>query len=95
MQAQDDHLPDDYVLVGSYDEDTERISLTLGTDRSVDDRQWYAEILQEIRRSFPDSPQITMHVGLVIRRVQSLDETYWDAGGTEDEVDLTELLAHH
>jgi hypothetical protein len=82
----------DYALVGSFDEKTGRISLTLGTGRQVDERRWYADILQAIRRSFPGDPQVTMHIGLVIQRVQDLDEIYANALAGDDEVDLTELL---
>lgn len=83
---------DQFALAGTYDEKTDRISLRLGTDHPVDERRWYADALQEIRRAFPEDPQITYHIGLVIRKVQSLEETYWDATDSEDEHDLTELL---
>lgn len=84
--------PEDFALVGSYKESTDRIYLTLGTDHPVDDRRWYADTLQQIRQSFPDYPHITMHLGLVIRKVQNLDELYWDVASTEDEIDLTNYL---
>jgi hypothetical protein len=85
-------LPGDYALAGTYDEKTDRISLRLGTDRPIDERRWYADTIMEIRRSFPENPQITIHIGLVIRGVQSLEEIYWDLTDSEDEQDLTELL---
>lgn len=83
---------DDYALVGTFAEKSDRISLTLGTARQVDERQWYAGILQEIRKSFPEYPQITMHIGLVVRNVANLDEVYLDALVGEDEIDITEQL---
>jgi hypothetical protein len=82
----------DYALVGSWDEKTERISLVLGTDRRIDERRWYAGILQALRESFADNPWITMHIGLVVENVNNLDDVYIQLAGAEDEVDLTELL---
>src|SRR5437588_12083362 len=68
---------DDYTLIGSYDPETEQISLTLGTDHPIDERRLYADTLGEIRRAFPESPQFAMmHVGLVIRKVAKLDDAY-------------------
>jgi hypothetical protein len=84
-------LPGDYALAGSYDENTDRISLTLGTDRTVDELRWYSDTIDEIRRAFPEFPQITMQIGLVIRKVRSLDDVYLDSVG-EDERDLTEMF---
>jgi hypothetical protein len=85
-------LPGDYALVGTFNERTDRISLTLLTDCSMDDRRLYADIIQEIRRSFPESPEFTMYIGLVIRNGRNLDEVYLDSGGAEDQVDLTGML---
>ena len=85
-------LPGDYAIIGSFDENTDRISLLLGTDQSIDSGQLYADSLQEIRRSFPEDPQFTMHVGLVIRKVQNVEEIYYDSIAGDDEIDLTELF---
>jgi hypothetical protein len=82
----------DYALVGSLDERTDRISLTLGTDHPIDDRRLYADIFAGVRRMFPDQPHITMQIGLVIRKVRNLDEVYLDNVFADDELDLTELL---
>jgi hypothetical protein len=82
----------DYALVGSLDERTDRISLTLGTDHPIDDHRLYADTFAEIRRMFPDQPHITMQIGLVIRKVRNLDAVYLDNAFAEDELDLTELL---
>lgn len=82
----------DYALVGFYDENTERISLTFGTDRPVDELRLYSEVFGEIRRLFPGAAQITMRIGLVIRKVRNLDEIYSEEAGAEDEVDITDLL---
>ena len=86
--------PGDYALAGSYDQPTERISLTLGTDRSIDEGRWYADTLDEIRRLFPEFPYLTMHVGIVVRKVANLDEVYIDYADADDEMDLTEMLQH-
>ena len=85
-------LPGDYALAGTIDEATDQISLTLGTDRTIDGHRWYADTLQEIRRVFPEAPQITMQIGLVIRHVENLEEVYWEAAGSESERDFTEML---
>jgi hypothetical protein len=82
----------DYALAGTYDEKSDRISLTLGTDRKIDDRRWYADTLQEIRRAFPEAPQITMQIGIVVQKVTNLDEVYLNSMAAEDEFDLTLLL---
>ena len=84
--------PGDYALVGSLDERTGRISLTLGTDRPIDEKRWYAGVLQSIRRAFNSTPEVMMYLGLVIQRVEGLDDLYASFLLGEDEVDLTELL---
>ena len=84
--------PGDYALTGTYDGEADRISLTLGADRPIDERRWYAGILQEIRKSFPEAPHLTMHIGLVVRTVQNLDDVYLESSPGADEIDLTELL---
>ena len=84
--------PADYALAGSSDERTERISLTIGVDRQVDELRLYADTLREIRESFPESPQFTYHIGIVIRRVDDLDEIQFEPTAAEDEVDFTDLL---
>jgi hypothetical protein len=66
--------------------------LTLGADRPIDERQWYADLLQAFRQSFPGHPQLAMHIGLVVRQVQDLDEVYLANLKVEDEIDLTDLL---
>jgi len=83
--------PDDFALAGTYDEATDRIRLRLGTIRSVDERRLYADALEEIRRAMPEIPHITYYVSLVIHKVESLEEIYWDATNFEDEHDLTDL----
>ena len=83
--------PDDFALAGTYDEATDRIRLRLGTNRSVDERRLYADALEEIRRAMPEIPHITYYVSLVIHKVESLEEIYWDATSSEDEHDLTDL----
>lgn len=83
---------DDYALVGAWDERTDGIRLVFGTDRKIDERQWYAGILQEIRRTFADHPWITMNISFVVENVQNLDDVYLHFPSGEDEVDLTELL---
>ncbi len=82
----------DFALAGAWDERTGGIRLVFGTDRTINERQWYAGILQELRQSFADHPWITMNIGLVVENVQNLDDVYLHFPGGEDEVDLTELL---
>jgi hypothetical protein len=84
--------PDDFALAGTYDEATDRIRLRLGTNHPVDERRLYADAFDEIRRALPEIPHITLHVSLVIHKVTSLEEIYWDSTDSEDEHDLTELL---
>ena len=83
---------DDYVLVGTWDERTDRIRLVFGTDRRIDDRQWYAGIFQSIRQSFSDSPWVTKNIGLVVENVQNLDQVYLHFPSDDDELDLTDML---
>jgi hypothetical protein len=82
----------DYALIGTWDEKTDRIRLIFGTDRRIDERQWYSGILQAIRQSFLEHPWITRNIGLVVENVQNLDEVYLHFPSGEDETDLTELL---
>jgi hypothetical protein len=83
---------DDYALVGTWDEKTDRIWLVLGTDRQIDERAWYSGILQAIRRSFSKNPSITSNIGLVVENVQNLDDVYLQFRGSENETDMTEML---
>jgi hypothetical protein len=82
----------EYAVVGTLDTKTDRISLVLGTDRRIDERQWYSGILLVIRRSLADYPWLTRNIGLVVENVSNLEEVYLEPIGGEDEVDLTELL---
>jgi hypothetical protein len=83
---------DDYALVGTWDEKTGRIRLVFGTDRQIDERQWYTGIIQAIRQSFTDNPWITRDIGLVVENVQNLDQVYLHFPSDDDEVDLTDML---
>jgi hypothetical protein len=87
---------DHYLLLGTYDERSERISLTLGVDQLVDEGRVYAEILDELRQEFREWPNFTMHIGLVIRQVSKLDEVYYDDSlgslNGDEEFDLTDML---
>ena len=76
----------DYAVAGTWDEKTDRISLVFGTDRRIDERQWYAGILQSIRSAFSDHPGITRNIGLVVEHVANLDDVYLHFAGVEDEV---------
>ncbi|QEH33376.1 hypothetical protein OJF2_18770 [Aquisphaera giovannonii] len=82
----------DYALAGIYYDDSDRISLRVGTDRQIDDRRWFADAMNEIRQAFPEDPTITYFIGLVVRKVKNLDEVYWDTSDSEDAQDMTELL---
>jgi hypothetical protein len=85
--------PDDYAVVGAYDERTGQIRLIVGTDHKIDDRAWHREILQKIREAFPEYPQIAMDVTLVIRKVSNIAEIYAEPGPCEGEIDLTDRLS--
>ena len=82
----------DYALAGTFDPNSDRISLFLGTDRQIDEREWYGGILQEIRKSLSDYPWMIRNIGLVVENVNNLDEVYLHFASAEDESDLTELL---
>ncbi len=82
----------DYALAGTWDERTERISLVFGSDRPLDEKQWYAGILLSLRRVFADQPPIVRHIGLVVQNVRSLDDVYLHFPPGGDEEDLTNLL---
>lgn len=83
---------DDYAIVGSWNEKTGRIRLILGTDRRIDDRRWYAGIVESIRQTFADEPWVTRNIGLVVQNVQNLDDVYAQFPTDDDEVDLTDML---
>jgi hypothetical protein len=87
---------DEYVLSGTFDEDSEHLSLLLYliTDKPVDERRLYAETLNAIRRAFPRDPQITMFIGLVIRKVATRNDydLFQVSIGAVDETDITSLL---
>lgn len=81
---------DQYALAGSFDENSERIYLTLGVNQGVDERQLYTDVMDEIQKSLPELPQVSSHVGLVIRRVQKTDDIYLSSATAEGEEDLSE-----
>jgi hypothetical protein len=83
---------DDYALVGTWDEKTDRIRLVFGSDRQIDERQWYSGILQTIRRAFSENPWITRNIGLVVENVQNLDQVYLHFPSDDDEFDFTDML---
>jgi hypothetical protein len=84
--------PRDYALVGAFDENTDRISLFFSTNQEIDGRQYYAGILNAIRDAFPEFPQITMQVGLVLSGSQAPEELHARFYVNEHEVDMTEWL---
>ena len=70
----------------------QRIGFVSGWGQSIGRRtRLYADALEEIRRALPEIPHITYYVSLVIHKVESLEEIYWDATSSEDEHDLTDL----
>ena len=79
-------------MAGAFDENTERISLFFWADRKIDGLKYYKGILDAIREAFPESPYITMHVGLVLAGEQRPAELYSRFYVNEDETDLTEWL---
>lgn len=82
----------DYALAGTWDERTGRIALVFGSDRAIDEKQWYAGILRSLRQAFADQPSVVMHIGLVVESVRSLDDVYLRFPPVGDEEDLTGLL---
>jgi hypothetical protein len=84
--------PDEYALVGTFDERTDRIFLTFATTKAIDRLAWFSGLREEIRRAFPSFPEILMFISLVIETVSSLDEAYCRGSFGEDDIDLTDLL---
>lgn len=82
----------DYALAGTWDNKTGRISLVFGADRQIDERQWYAGILQTLRQAFLDQPWVVRNTGLVVENVRNLDDVYLQFPPSEDEEDLTGML---
>lgn len=82
----------DYALAGTWNERTGRISLNFGTVCRIDERQWYAGILQSLRQAFSDQLWVVMYIGLVVEKVHSLDEVYLRLPLGDDEEDVSELL---
>lgn len=82
---------EDYFLFGTYDEDSDHISLDLKVGQRVNDHQLFSDIFQEIRRLLPDFVSITLKVGLVIRRIERLDDVDRDSLSA-GERDITDLL---
>jgi|GEM_PF-1464403 len=84
----------EFALVGSCNERTDRISLILGTTRSIDEPRWYSEILENLRKDFEEigRPWVTWNIGLVFRRVDDLERIYLNFLIGDDEEDVTGLL---
>ncbi len=90
--ASEGFSPGDYAVVGTFDAGSERLRLSIGSDRPMDRSRWFRGILDAIDSAFPDDPYVSQHVGIVIRQVARLDDVYWDAAIGEGEVDITDLL---
>lgn len=84
----------EFALVGSWNERTDRISLTLGTTRPLDEPRWYSEILAGLRESFEEIDRLWViwNLGLVFRRVDGLQRVYLDFLIGDDDEDVTGLL---
>lgn len=84
----------EFALVGSLNERTDRISLILGTTRSLDELRWYSGILENLRQDFGEigRPWVTWNIGLVFRRVDDLERLYLNFVIGDDEEDVTGLL---
>lgn len=84
---------DDLAIAGTFDEQTERIYLVVGSDRPFDERRWHSGIMNAIRREFASSPGITSRLVLVVRNVSRLDQIYYEMILGDDEIDITELFS--
>ena len=82
----------DYSIAGTFDEQTERFYLLVGSDRRLDERLWHSGIMNGIRQEFAEIPGITSRVVLVVRNVDRLDQVYYDMLVGDGEIDVTELL---
>jgi hypothetical protein len=83
---------DDYALVGTWDEKTDRISLVFGADRLIDEQQWYSGIFEAIRQAFATEPWRMRDIGLVVENVQILDDVYRQFSVDDDRYDVTDLI---
>ena len=86
-------VPGHYALLGTYDEDSDRFTLTFRSDHPIDEKMVYSAILDEIRAAFPEFPHFAYHITLVIRTVQDLNELSFESLGGEQELDLSEMFA--
>jgi transposase-like protein len=82
----------DYRLFGTFESESDHISLALKTTRQIDELELYSDVFSEIRRLFPDDPSLPMHVGLVIRSAVSSGEMNSFALWVESQEDITHLL---
>ena len=83
---------DDIAITGTFDPTTDRITVYLASDRRVDERQWYKDVLGLLRQQFRDSPGLVSRIGIIVKNVESLDSAYHDLLVADDEIDLTEYL---
>ena len=82
----------EYSIAGTFDEQTERFYLLVGSDRRLDERRWHSGIMNEIRQEFAETPSITSRIVLVVRNVSRIDQVYHDLIVGDGEIDITELL---
>ena len=82
----------DIAIAGTFDEETERFYIQVGSDRRIDERQWHAGIMNAIRGEFVDFPSITSKLVLVVRNVDKPERIYYEMIVGEGDIDITELL---
>ena len=81
----------DYVLSGTYNDRNGHVSLTVTTNRPVDERLWNREITSKMCEKL--GPEFSMNSGLVVRSSPNLDEAFWADPSGLNELDLTDYLS--
>ncbi|MGE3820956.1 MAG: hypothetical protein AB7I30_16200 [Isosphaeraceae bacterium] len=92
VRRESEALTKKYRLFGTYEAESDHISLVLQILGDVDDLRLYTAVFEELRRAFPHDPFIPNSVGLVIRHVSNEDEMGAFAYWPEAEEDISHLL---
>jgi len=83
---------DDYVMTATFDRETERVYMHVGSIRPIDDRHWFKGIVDGLSVAFGSRALAMYHVNLVVENLDHLDQIFDSYILNENEVELTDLV---
>ena len=82
----------DYVITATFDRETERVYMHVGSIRPIDRIHWFKGIINQLSIAFGSRSQAMNHVNLVVEQLDRLDQIFDSYILNENEIELTDLV---